>query len=384
MGKVLIIASVASVIDQFNMPNIKILQQMNCSVSVAASFTFGNTSSQERLELFKKELVSMGIIIYDVPFDRNVFSMKNIKAYRQLKKIIESERYVLIHCHTPIGGVLARLVSLKSRRNGTKMIYTAHGFHFFKGAALSNWLLFYPVERFLARYTDVIITINKEDYERAKKFRTPKIYYIPGVGIATQKFTNTDVDKAAKRRELGIPKDTTVLLSIGELSKRKNHETIVKSISKLNNLNLIYVICGKGSLEIYLRELCIELQISDRVVFIGYRQDIPEILKASDIFAMPSYQEGLPVALMEAMAAGLPIIASKIRGNVDLIEDGVGGFLFSPNDINSFAEGINQLANDNELCEHMSKINVEKIKQFDIQNINIDMLDIYADCISDS
>ena len=245
--------------------------------------------------------------------------------------------------------MLTRLAAREARKKGTKVIYTAHGFHFFKGAPLINWILFYPVEKFCARFTDVLITINQEDYKRAQKFKAGKVEYIPGVGIDTKKFSEVVVDKSAKRKELGVPVDAFLVLSVGELNKNKNHDTVIKAIAKLNNPNVYYVICGQGTLENYLKDLINELGLEKQVKLLGYRRDIAEISKTSDIFVFPSFREGLSVALMEAMALGLPVVCSKIRGNVDLIEDGKGGYLVEPDDVEGFINAIRRIINENRL-----------------------------------
>ncbi|MEN8908240.1 MAG: glycosyltransferase [Clostridiales bacterium] len=380
MKKSLLIASVASIIDQFNMDNIKLLQKIGFEVTVTANFKFGNTSSIERTVIFKKNLISMGVKIYNVFLKRNVFSFQNIKIYKQIKKIIEKNEFRLIHCHSPIGGVITRFASRKLSVNAVKIIYTAHGFHFFRGAPLLNWLLYYPVERWLARYTDVLITINHEDYFQAKKFKLRnggKVYYVPGIGVDTSKYENTVVDKTKKRKALGVPEKSIIILSVGELTKRKNHETIIRAITKIKRDNLYYIICGRGKLEEYLKKLCRRLGISDKVIFLGFRTDIAEICKVVDIFAFPSLQEGLPVALMEAMAARLPVVCSKIRGNTDLLENGKGGELLMPRDVNGFTKVVEKLIDDEFLRERMGTHNAKVAKLFDITVVNEKMEKIY-------
>ena len=253
--------------------------------------------------------------------------------------------------------MLVRLASRKVRKNGTKVIYTAHGFHFYKGAPLKNWVLYYPIERLLARYTDVLTTINIEDYERAKKsFKAKKIKYIPGVGIDTNRFQQIDVNKLVKRQEIGVPEDSFVVLSVGELNKNKNHETVIKAIARLNNPNVYYVICGQGVLEDYLKKLIKELGLERQIKLLGFRKDIGEICKVADLFVFPSFREGLSVALMEAMASGLPIVCSEIRGNVDLVKDQKGGYLVKPEDVNGFRMNIDKLVKDEALKEHDGKV----------------------------
>lgn len=316
---------------------------------------------------------------YDLPFESSPYKVKNIKVYNKLKEIIDENNYEIIHCHTPMGGVLARLAGRDARRKGTKIIYTAHGFHFFRGASIKNWLLYYPVERLLARYTDVLITINKEDYARAQTFKANKVVYISGVGLPTEKFTNIKVDRKRKRAECDFPETSVVVLSVGELNKNKNHETVIKAISKLNNPNIYYVICGSGNRRKYLQELSMSLGLKNQISFLGYRYDIDEIYQAADIFAFPSFREGLPMSLMEAMASGLPVICSKIRGNIDLIEDSKGGKLIDPYDIDGFAKAIAIFAANKNLREITGCNNLIAIKKFDIEIIIQGMKKIYEE-----
>lgn len=319
---------------------------------------------------------------YDIPFERLPLKRKNIYALKKLKEIMKSNDYDIIHCHTPVGGVIGRLAARNIRKTGSKVVYTAHGFHFYKGAPLINWLLYYPVEKRLARYTDVLITINREDYQRASKsFKAGKIEYVPGVGIDIKRITETVVDKPAKRKELGLPENAFIAVSVGELSKRKNHEVIIKAMARLNNPKLYYIICGQGELSDYLLNLSKKLGIEKQVKLLGYRKDIVEINKISDAFVFPSYQEGLSVALMEAMACGLPVVCSDIRGNVDLIENAKGGYLVNPDDINGFVKALDELISNNAKCLEFGKTNIGKIANYDLEAVLKEMSRIYAGLI---
>jgi len=320
VNKILIVSTVSRQFYLFEQSNIEVLQSLGFEIHAAANFNDEN----ERLD-------TLDLIRHHFDIQRSPFSLNNIKAYKQLKKIMKSENFDAVHCHSPMGGALARLAAKSA--GITPVIYTAHGFHFYNGAHLINWLLYYPVERFLSRCTDVLITINKEDYARAQRFKAKKAIYVPGIGVDTKKFSEINMNRNKKRKELCLSKDTIAILSVGEMIKRKNHETALRALAKLETQNYMYLICGKGDLENYLKDLSISLGIKDKVKFLGYRNDIPEICIASDMFLFPSYQEGLPVSMMEAMAAGLPIVCSLIRGNTDLIDDGKGGYLIDPDDI---------------------------------------------------
>ena len=302
---------------------------------------------------------------------------QNYKAYRQLIKMIREYEIDCIHCNTPVGGLLGRLAGKKC--GVKKVIYQAHGFHFYKGAPLKNWLLYYPVEKWLARYTDALITINQEDYELAKrkmKLRNGgKVYYVPGVGIDVKKFSETTVDRSTKRRELGIPEDAVLLLSVGELNHNKNHETVIRAIA---DMNVYYIIAGKGDLQPHLKKLIDTLGLADRVKLLGFRGDVKELYEAADIFVFPSFREGLSVSVMEAMASGLPCVASKIRGNTDLLEKTEGGFLCDPHNAADFAEKLNLLAASAELREKMGRTNRMTIQKFSTETVIKEMQKIYA------
>ncbi len=375
MKKALMLSSVASMIDQFNMENIKILKNLGYEVHVLANFSFGNTTSDERTKEFKEELENMGIKVYNVPIPRKITAIKEmISSYKKIKKVCSENNYDILHCHSPIGGVLARFAFKDFRKKGGKLIYTAHGFHFFKGAPIKNWIIFYPIEKFCSRYTDCLITINKEDYKRAKNFKAKEVKYVPGIGIDTKKIK--DIKKNRKiLNEFNI-KDEVVLVSVGELSNRKNHKVILKALEKVKG-NFKYIICGQGAKKEELIKLSKELNFQEKVEFLGYRQDVKEILKASDIFCFPSKQEGLPVALMEAMASGLPVICSDIRGNKDLIENKKGGYLLKSYDIDEYSIKIQELIENKFLREEMGNFNLEKIKDFDRKKVNTIMEEIY-------
>jgi glycosyltransferase involved in cell wall biosynthesis len=364
MKKILIISTVSRQFYLFETGNIEVLNSLNIQVHGAANFKDKN----ERLD-------TVNIIRHHIDIERSPFSFRNFKAYFQLKKLMKNEKFDAVHCHSPMGGVLGRLAA---KTTGIKtIIYTAHGFHFFKGATIKNWVLYYSTEKLLSSLTDVLITINKEDYIRANKFHAKKVVYVPGVGIDTKRMMNSRFESEKLKRSLGIDEDTVIILSIGELIIRKNHVTALKSLADVKD-SFIFLICGVGELEKKLKHLAEELELQDKVKFLGFRNDIPELCNIADIFFFPSFQEGLPVSLMEAMAAGLPVVCSKIRGNVDLIEDGKGGFLNSPKDIIGFSESINKLFTDITLRTKMGAYNKQRINSFDKESIKKRMFEIYS------
>lgn len=357
---------------EFHIPYLKMFKDMDWETAVAARNDYENPADC---------VIPYCDTYYNIPFERNPLKPGNWKAYKNLKKVIDEGVYDIIHCHTPVGAMLTRLAAKQTRKNGTKVFYTAHGFHFYEGAPAINWLLYYPVEKWLSNCTDVLITINKEDYERAKTFKAGKVCYVPGVGIDLKKFNVGFIDKKQKRKEIGVTADEFVLLSVGELIPRKNHEVVIRAMSVLKqngNLDHIeYVICGRGAYEANLKKLAEELDVADNIHFLGYRNDISEICNCADVFVFMSHQEGLPVALMEAMACGLPAVCSNIRGNTDLIEDGVTG-LISDNTPTAVAESIIRMKNDTALREQMALAALKKITEFDLINVEQQMKELYV------
>lgn len=345
MKTALVITSVASMVDQFLFSNLELFQSMGYEVHVACNFEKGSSCSDERILELKNNLSQRNILYHQINFAREVTKIsENIRAYQEVCKLVSEYQYDFIHCHSPIGGVVTRIACRKMRKHGTSVIYTAHGFHFFKGAPIKNWILYYPIERVCSRWTDVLITINQEDYTFAKrKMKAKKVEYIPGIGIDVERISHIDVDRTAKRSELDIPNEAILLLSVGELNKNKNHETVIRAIA---NMDVYYIIAGKGDLDEHLRLTIEELGLTNRVKSLGFRKDILELCKTADVFVFPSFREGLSVSVMEAMASGLPIVCSRIRGNTDLVDEN-GGELFDPYSVEDCARAITQLVQSN-------------------------------------
>lgn len=318
---------------------------------------------------------------YDQHSYRSIFAIKdNWVAFRNLNKFLKEHPDIkFIHCNTPIGGVLGRVCG-KINRIPT-VVYTAHGFHFFKGAPLFNRTILKWMEVLMARWTDVILTMNKEDYEAALKMKLKKggkVYYIPGVGVETDRFNTVNVDVVEKKRSLGLPEDAFVGIAMGDVIPRKNYKTTIESIAKVNNTKVHYIICGRGDQIEELKKYAKSLGIENQIHFLGFRADIMELSLMADFFLFASLQEGLPRSTMEAMCAGKPCIVSKVRGHVDLIDEGKGGFLVSPLAADGFAEAIKRLIDDSILREEMGKYNQEKVKAFDIEVVKSKMLKIYS------
>lgn len=315
-----------------------------------------------------------GCTVYSLDTSRSPLDRGNLRAIRQIRSLVAKEKYDIVHCHTPVAAMCTRLACRKARRHGTRVFYTAHGFHFYTGAPVKNWLLYYPVEWLCAHFTDVLITINKEDYERAKKkMKAKRVEYVPGVGIDLTKFGQTVTDKAAKRRELGVPEEARLLLSVGELNENKNHETVIRAIA---DMDVYYAIAGEGELHEHLQGVIDELGLSGRVKLLGYREDVAELYQAADVFVFPSMREGLPVSVMEAMASALPVVCSRIRGNVDLIDDN-GGVLFDPHGVDDCTAALGKLLGAD--ARAMGDYNARKVQDFSQTRVHAQMWEIYSD-----
>ena len=338
--KVLFVATVVKThIMQFHIPYLRMFQQMGWETAVASRNDYEDPQDCR---------IPCCDAYYDIPFERMPWKPGNLRAYRMLKQVIDQGNYDLIHCHTPVGALIARLAARKARKKGTKVIYTAHGLHFFKGAPLANWLLYYPVEWTLAFVTDVLITINREDYERARKhLHAKRVEFVPGVGIDTEKFQSDPPARQRKRRELGFGDEDFLILTVAEMTRNKNHTTVPKALG-----------------------------IGEHVHFLGYRTDAPELYGCSDLFAFMPYREGLPVALMEAMSSGLPIVCTKIRGNTDLIDDGVCG-VFCENSPEALARQLLELYRDPERREKLGRNAARKVLAYDERNVHEVMKKIY-------
>lgn len=372
--KVLFVATVRSHIGQFHMPFIRELKAHG--VEVDAAFR-DNSADKPGLDLSAIDKT------FEIPFERQPLRPDNIKAYRELKKIIDGNGYDAIHCHTPMGAVIARLAAKGARKKGTKVIYTAHGFHFFKGALLKNWLFFYPVEKYLSKYTDCLITINSEDYALAheKKFRAGKIYRVHGVGVELDRFKAVDdEEKARLRAEYGYDNDTFIMIYPADLSVRKNQPMLFDALQKIvqKNKNVKLLLPGQPiRLEEY-NQMVAERGIAENVDFLGYRRDINNLVGLSDLSVASSFQEGLPINLIEAMAMGNPIVATDVRGNNDAVEDGVNGYLVPVGDSGMMAEKILELMNDREKLRTFGENGLDMVKDFSTENVNREMLTIYG------
>ena len=357
MKKVLFVATVVRLhLNLFHLPYLRWFHEQGWQVDVAANNDFDNPSDC---------VIPCCDHHYVIPFERSPFRKNNLEAYRQLKELLDREHYDIIHCHTPMGGVITRLAAGSARNKGTKVLYTAHGFHFYDGAPLVNWLLYYPVERLLSRRTDLLLTMNGEDHRRAQTFRAKRTEMVNGVGIDLSRFAEADPDRKAQiRSELGLHEGDTFAFTVGNVIPRKNQAVLIRAVKELRDPSFHLFIAGDGPLEESLKDLSRELEVEKQVHLLGFRRDVYRLSSAADLFLFSSRQEGLSVSVMEAMACGLPIVASSIRGNTDLIDPGLGGFLVEPDDATGFADGIRRVLADPDSRERMKAHNLEKIRNY--------------------
>lgn len=379
MHKVMFAATYGDFMATFEYDNIKLWQELGVEVHCASDF------QNKKYNLYTEKLREAGVYCHQIQFSRNPLNRNNLKAFFQLKKLLKENQIDIVDCHNPIVSIYARLAAwqLHIRR----VIYTAHGFFFYKGCPLKNRLIYQPMEYIFASLTDALIVIVDEDFEAAKRMPVRgKAYYVPGIGI--------NIDDILKkkgslnlREELGLSEDTYLIVSVGELNKNKNHEIVLKALQiiyKNNpNLDIHYCICGQGELESYLRDKCSEMGIQDKVHLLGYRSDVFSVDMNANLFVMPSYKEGLSVSLMEAMIAGRPALVTEHGGPKDLIKDGYGGYLFSPKNYVRLSELILKMYYHRELEKRFGQYNQEMVQKCDKSEVHCIMKKIYMDILGE-
>ncbi len=370
MKKVLFVSNVLSHIYAFHLPYIKWFKENGFEVHVMAN------SDGQQAEGFDK--------YYDVKIERSPFSLKNLAAYKAAKKIIDSEKYDVVHCHTPMGSVIGRLASRKIRKQGTRVLYTAHGFHFYKGAPKINWLLYYTMEKLLAPCTDCIITINEEDFNNAKeKFESPKtkIEKISGIGVDINRFSPVE-DKEALKKANGY-EDKFLLTYVAEFIPRKNHRFFVEATKELAEKcpNVRILFAGKGELAEETKKYAEQLGVAEYIDFLGFCTNVPDILRMSDVLISASIEEGFGINIVEGMASGLPAVVSVVRGHKEMVTNEQNGYLIDVNNISEFCEKIEDLYYDKERYKEMSKQAIITAEKFSIENSLSQMEKIYRQYI---
>ncbi len=352
MKNALIVTSIAGFLPQFLDNDVSVLEEKGYTVHFASDFT------NPIYKFDRKELEYQGIVMHPITLHKKPWHIiRNLIGLIQLVHIIRSEDIKLIHCHNPVGGMLGRIAGKLSGRK-PYVLYTAHGFHFFDGAPRMYWMMFYPIEKVLAGMTDVIITINREDYERAKSFvmkEGGRVELLNGVGLDTNRFHPMPEIKDEVKRELGIPTWAFHIVTAAELNGNKNQSTVIKAISQIKDKGIYYSICGRGPKREELEHLIDELGLSNRVRLLGYREDMERVLQSADVFAFPSIREGFGMAAVEALGCGIPVIAADNRGTREYMHNGDNGTVCAHDDVNAFADAIIRLELHEELRRQYSE-----------------------------
>lgn len=367
VNKILFCATVDYHFQKFHVPYLKWFKDKGWEVHVAA---------------FGRMTLPFVDCKYQLPIQREPLGKGNIQAYKKLKMLVNEHQYDIIHCHTPMGGALARLAARKSRSHGTKVIYTAHGFHFCKGAPWLNWLIYYPAEKILSHYTDCLITINHEDYLRVKKRRwcKGKVAHVHGVGVDTQRFHPADESlKLGLRKGMGYNENTFIMFYAAEFNRNKNQAFLIRALSLIKEQipNSKLLLAGDGPLLNTCKDLAIQQSVENSVDFIGYQNNVGPYLKISDLSVASSIREGLPVNILEAMASGLPILATENRGHNELVQNGENGYLVSPNDINLFSKRLYQLYQSKELRKKMQSESLHRVRHYSLEAVQPELNSIY-------
>lgn len=372
----LFITTISGFLQQFEMNDVAILQEAGYEIHYASNFL------NPVYEVDKEALKKKGIVLHHIDIAKSpVRFVRNIRALFKIRRIIRAEEIRVVHCHNPMGGVLGRLAAVKQKKS-VFVLYTAHGLHFYKGAPIINWLLFFPVEAILARATNRLITINSEDYRRAVRFKLRaggKVVRIPGVGVRTEAFAPKPGLRRKVREELGVPEDTFYLLAVGELNQNKNHQIVLQALAQIPDQNIRFAICGRGYMKDKLKRKAEELGIADRVKLLGFRNDIPRMLAAADAFIFPSRREGLGIAAIEALAAGIPLITSDCRGTREYMEHGVNGLVCRNGTAQEYAEAILQMKENPAMCAKMAAMCLKTAEKFDISQTDKIMRKLYGD-----
>lgn len=367
--KVLLIATVQSHICQFHKPLVKMLHDHGCEVHVAAH---DNLAVKNGLKLDFVEKV------FNVPFERSPFDLENIEAYRQVKRIIDEGNYDVVHCNTPVGGIVGRLAARKARKQGTKVFYTAHGFHFYKGASMKNWMVYYPIEKLMSRMTDLLITITEEDYKLASQKFHCKVEHMHGVGVSAERYHPiSDEEKQARKEAIGYGDVEHLMLCTGELNENKNQTTIIKAMPEIvkNVPSIRLLLAGNGPKEEALKALVSELGMQRNIEFLGYRTDLENYTRIVDLVISCSHREGLPLNIVEAMLCMKPVVASHNRGHDELVEDDITGKLITYSNTDGYSEAIQRiLLGKVELNVHRS---MERAKKYTNESVYLELEECY-------
>lgn len=372
MKKILYVTTISKTINAFLVPHIKYLIDQGYKVDVATNIT----------DEISQELVDYEVEVFQIDFQRNPISLKNKKAYNGIKKLQLKNKYDIVHVHTPVASFVTRLALRKEK--GLNMVYTCHGFHFYKGSSIFNWLIFYPLEKLAAKWTDRLVTINSEDFEIARKFKlrnNGQVSKMNGVGIEKEKYIIENFDKSEYRKKLGLKDDDFVILVLAELNKNKNHIQLIKAMNLLKDKypNIKAIFAGAGPLEKEIKKQIKENGLEEKISLLGWRNDVKELINLSDVVGLFSQREGLGKCLLEAMICGKSVIATNTRGPRELIQPNKSGYLFDIDDIETTAKSIESIYRDIELRNMFETKGLDIANKYLLDNVLIQLFDVYKD-----
>lgn len=367
------LAPMGSVHRRFNKANIDALHVLGYKVELCANFENGDGPEIHNQE-YVSECIKDGIITHSVSFARHSLS-GSLKCLPQLKKLLIDKQYDIVHTHTETGGLLLKLAH--SAKGNSKFFYTPHGMSFWKGSGLKSQLVYKPLEKWICSGMDMNLGMNMEEVDYLKHWNKHTATYVHGIGLNVERMQTPIRTYNDVRSEFGLNVRDVLVSSIGELDDNKNHITVIRALAQLGRSDFKYVVCGVGPNKDLLLEEATKLGVKNKVLLVGYRSDVPDILNAADIFVFPSYHEGMPVSALEAMACGLPIICSEIRGNVDIIREGDNGYLFQPSDVETLARKLEYLLDDAEKRKVMGLKNKENVKDFSLESVTEELKRIY-------
>lgn len=374
MKKALMLAPMGSVHRRFNKANIEALKSLGYQIELVANFDNGDGPEVHNQE-YVAERTKNGIVTHSIPFARHSLT-GSLKCLPQVKQLLKEGQYDIVHAHTETGGLILRLA--RGVKGNSRFFYTPHGMSFWKGSSLKSQVIYRPLERWICSGMDMNLGMNQEEVDVLRKWKSKTAAHVHGIGLNLERFQKTSRTCEEVRAEFGLKADDKFIVSVGELDDNKNHITVIKALAMLEHKNFKYVICGVGPNRENLIKMVEDVDLKDKVILAGYRSDIPDILHAADLFVFPSFHEGLPVSALEAMACGLPLICSKIRGNVDIVKDGENGFLFAPEDSITLVLQIERLINDQELARRFGEKNKQIVREFSQEAVVEELKHLYT------
>lgn len=325
--------------------------------------------------------------LHDIPWSRNPLHPTNWRAAVKLRSLLEREHYDLIHVHTPVASFLARWAASRVDPSPA-VVYTAHGFHFHAGGNPLLNLAFSNLERIAAPWTTELVVINKDDQEAAAQLRllpADRIHFIPGIGFDVEEFltrSSSGLDRAQMKAELGIPPEAKVVMMVAEFTPNKRQVDAVDAVAGLGRSDVHIVFVGVGPMRGAVEERVRGAGIADRAHFLGYRRDVPQLLPTADAMMLISLREGLPRSAMEAMALGVPMIGTNIRGLKDLLGGGAG-VLVTPADVQALTAALTQILDGGPMVESRVTEARRRVATYALPNVLAQYETVYARAVTD-